>query len=37
MWAFQCAAGDTAVELFEEMKKLGVVPDRITFFMVRQL
>jgi hypothetical protein len=31
MWAFQCAAGDTAVELFEEMKKLGVVPDRITF------
>lgn len=27
----QCAAGDVAVELFEEMVTLGLAPDRITF------
>lgn len=27
----QCAAGDIAVQLFEEMEKLGIAPDRITF------
>lgn len=28
---FQCAAADTAAELFEEMEKLSIAPDRITF------
>lgn len=28
---YSCGAGDTAVELFEEMKELGLAPDNITF------